>query len=335
MKSMLEVRAEELDAIIKQSKISSRNIDVDKYLHFHDVTSQVKDATEWLSEMEESYINPKVDKDVTMPWSSTHSDFRYRMGEVTVYAGTNGGGKSLITGQIALGLIRQGKKVCIASFEMQPEKTLWRMVRQFAGEFIDDPLAPDRNEYIRAIMARFRKFIAGKLFIYDQQGTTSPNKVIAMSRYCAMEKEITHIFIDSLMKCVEKEDDYNEQKKFVDELCSLARDHNVHVHLVHHIRKQETDEKQPNKNDLKGSGSIADQVDNVFLVWRNKKKENMIKNGETGLDDVADTLLMCEKQRNGDASEWYKLWYHASSQQFVEKLGAFPMDFDNEGRFRA
>lgn len=334
MKSMLETRAEELDAIIKQSKISSRNIDVDKYLHFHDVTSQVKDATDWLEEMEDSYINPKVDKDATMPWSTTHSDFQYRMGEVTVYAGTNGGGKSLITGQIALGLVRQGKKVCIASFEMAPQKTLWRMVRQFAGEYIDDPLCPDRNAYIRQIMGRFRKFIAGKLFIYDQQGTTNPSKVIAMARYCAMEKEIQHVFIDSLMKCVEKEDDYNEQKKFVDELCSLARDHNIHVHLVHHIRKQETDEKQPNKNDLKGSGSIADQVDNVFMIWRNKKKENMIKNGESGLDDISDTLLMCEKQRNGDASEWYKLWFHGSSNQFVEKLGALPMDFDNNGRFR-
>lgn len=334
MKSMLETRTEELDRVIKQARISSRNIDVDKYLHLHDVTNQVKDATDWLSDMEESYVNPKVDKEATMPWASTHSDFNYRMGEVTVYAGTNGGGKSLITGQIALGLIRQQKKVCIASFEMNPEKTLWRMIRQFAGEYIDDPLAPDRNKYISDLMGRFRKFLYGNLFLYDQQGTTSPSKVIAMARYCAMEKGITHIFIDSLMKCVEKEDDYNEQKKFVDELCSLARDHNVHIHLVHHIRKQESDEKQPNKNDLKGSGSIADQVDNVFLIWRNKKKENLIKNGEVVQDDVPDTLLMCEKQRNGDASEWYRLWFHGSSQQFVDKFGSQPMDFDNRGAFR-
>ncbi len=333
MKNTLEIRAQELDEVIRQQKISSRNIDVDKYLHFHDVTTQVKDATEWLAEMEESYINPSVDSNVTMPWTTTHGDFKFRMGEVTVYGGTNGSGKSLITGQIALNLVRQGKKVCIASFEMQPKLTLWRMIRQFSGEFIDDPLASDRGGYISPLMARFAKFIKGKLYIYDQQGTTTPNKTIAMARYCAMEKGITHIFIDSLMKCVEKEDDYNEQKRFVDEMCSLARDHDVHIHLIHHIRKQETDEKQPNKNDLKGSGSIADQVDNVFLVWRNKKKENMLKQGEVGLDDIADTYLMCEKQRNGDATEWYKLWFHSSSMQFVEKLGGYPIDFDNGGRF--
>ncbi len=77
---------------------------------------------------------------------------------------------------------------------------------------------------------------------------------------------VQHIFIDSLMKCVKNEDDFNGQKGFIDELTALARDHNVHIHLVHHIRKQASDEVTPNKNDLKGSGSISDQVDNVFLA---------------------------------------------------------------------
>jgi hypothetical protein len=59
----------------------------------------------------------------------------------------------------------------------------------------------------------------------------------------------------------------------------------------------------------------------------------MLKQGEVGLDDIADTYLMCEKQRNGDATEWYKLWFHSSSMQFVERLAGFPIDFDNKGRF--
>jgi hypothetical protein len=43
---------------------------------------------------------------------------------------------------------------------------------------------------------------------------------------------------------------------------------------------------------------------------------------------------MNEKQRNGEAQEWYQLWYHAASQQFVESAGSRPMDFDNRGGFR-
>jgi len=134
------------------------------------------------------------------------------------------------------------------------------------------------------------------------------------------------------MKCVSGEDVYNAQKAFVDELTSLARDHNVHVHLIHHIRKLASEEVKPNKNDIKGSGSISDQVDNVLMVWRNKKKEHDAQNGPVD-PMIPDAYLMCEKQRNGEAEDWYSLWYHKDSQQFVENYDSIPMSFDNGGRF--
>ena len=330
----LEQRAAELDEARRLRIIKSDSIDVEKYLHAHDVTIKVKQARDFLDSIKENYLSAVKDTKILLPWTNTHNSFAFRPGEVTVYAGSNGGGKSLLTGQVALHLVKQGQKVCIASFEMKPIKTLERMLRQFSGEYIDDPLVSDREAYITKILTRMDKFTVNRLYLYDQQGTTSPDKVIAMSRYCAMELGVQHIFIDSLMKCVRNEDDFNGQKNFIDELTALARDHNVHVHLVHHIRKQASDEVTPNKNDLKGSGSISDQVDNVFLVWRNKKKENQRNRGEQIDESQGDTFLMNEKQRNGEAQEWYQLWYHAPSQQFVESAGSRPMDFDNNGKFR-
>ena len=330
----IEARAIELDEARKARILKSETIDVEKYLHANDVTIRVRKAKDWLESVKESYLSTTVEAKVVMPWTKTHDSFAYREGEVTVYAGSNGGGKSLITGQIALHLVKQGQSVCIASFEMKPERTLQRMLRQFSGESLDDPLTHDRAGFITKMVDRMESFLSDKMFLYDQQGTTTPEKVIAMSRYCATELGVKHIIIDSLMKCVKNEDDFNGQKSFIDELTALARDHNVHVHLVHHIRKQQTDETQPNKNDLKGSGSISDQVDNVFLVWRNKKKENAKNRGEQIDETQPDTYLMCEKQRNGDGQEWYGLWYDSLSQQFVERIGA-RIDFDNRGSFRA
>jgi twinkle protein len=328
----IEARALDLDAARKARIIKSDSIDVEKYLHANDVTIRVKKAIDWLETIKENYLSDQSHHQITLPWTKTHNGFAYRTGEVTVYAGGNGGGKSLITGQIALNLVKQGQTVCIASFEMKPERTLERMMRQFAGEFVDSPMTHDRKNYIEKLVGRMDKFLSDKMYIYDQQGTTSADKVIAMARYCAIELGVQHIFIDSLMKCVKGEDDFNGQKSFIDELTAIARDHNVHIHLVHHIRKLVNEEQQPNKNDLKGSGSISDQVDNVFLMWRNKKKENLRNMGEQVDESMPDAYLMCEKQRNGEAQEWYSLWYHASSQQFVEKLGALPQDFDNVGK---
>jgi twinkle protein len=315
--------------------IKSENIDVEKYLKNTDLPAQVKSAANWLDEIYDNYVDPAKTDDAVMPWVKTHSDVKFRLGEVTVYAGSNGGGKSLVTGQIALGLIKQNLKVCIASYEMKPVTTIVRMLRQFAGENINVPLTHDKENYIRVLLGRFSGFIEDKLYLYDQQGSTTPQKTIAMARYCAVELGIKHIFIDSLMKCVVAEDSLNEQKSFVDELCALARDHNVHIHLVHHIRKLQSEEIQPSKTDLKGSGSIADQVDNVFLVWRNKKKENARRNNDDYDEKQPDMFLMCQKQRNGEAEEFYGMYFEHNSQQFVDTLGGQPIDFDNRGSFRA
>lgn len=315
--------------------IKSQDIDVEKYLKASDLSAQVKSATSWLDEIYQNYVDPEKTDDAVMPWSKTHQDVKFRLGEVTVYAGSNGGGKSLVTGQIALGLIKQNLKVCIASYEMKPVTTIVRMLRQFAGENINIPLTHDKEGYIRGLLGRFTNFMEDNLYLYDQQGSTTPQKTIAMARYCAVELGIKHIFIDSLMKCVVAEDSLNEQKSFVDELCALARDHHVHIHLVHHIRKLQSEEIQPSKTDLKGSGSIADQVDNVFLVWRNKKKENARRNNEDYDEKQPDMFLMCQKQRNGEAEEFYGMYFEHNSQQFIETQGGQPIDFDNRGAFRA
>jgi twinkle protein len=170
----------------------------------------------------------------------------------------------------------------------------------------------------------------GDCHFYDQQGTVKAEQVIGVSRYMAKELGISHIFVDSLMKVVAGKD-ANEQKMFVDEMCALARDLNVHVHLVHHIRKGQSDEQLPDKVAIKGSGSIADQVDNILLVHRNKKKERLKQTGGFIEPNTPDCILMCEKQRNGDHEDWLGLYFDAESQQYIEKENGMPMQFDSEG----
>jgi twinkle protein len=330
--SEIQKRAKELDEARRIRIVKPDEVDFEKYIKANDVGQKVRGAMEFLEEVREDFINPKEEPQQSMPWPKTHQGFGFRAGEVTLYAGGNGGGKSMVTGQIALHLIKQGQRVMIASFEMKPKRTLTRMLRQFAGENIYNPMYVNKQQHLMDLVTRLQDFSHGKLWLYDQQGTVTSQQVIAVARYSAVELGVQHIFIDSLMKCVSGEDDYNAQKMFVDELTSLARDHNVHIHLIHHIRKLQSEEIQPNKNDIKGSGAISDQVDNVLMVWRNKKKEHQAQNGPVD-PMIPDAMLMCEKQRNGEAEDWYSLWYHKDSQQFVEYDNSVPMSFDNGGRF--
>ena len=309
------------------------DIDFSAYLEATDSFQKVRPAGDYLEELIQDVANPKPEANVTMPWPKTQGEFAFRPGEVTLYAGSNGSGKSLVTGQIALHLIKQKQKVCIASFEMKPKRSLERMLRQFSGEDIHKPRYQDKEKFVRDVAMRLENFSRGALWFYDQQGTTSAQQVISVARYSAVKLGVTHVFIDSLMKCVQGEDDYNGQKWFIDELTSLARDHNIHVHLVHHIRKLSNEESTPNKHDIKGSGAITDQVDNVFMVWRNKKKENQASMGMSTDLLTNDAMLMCQKQRNGEFEEWYSLWFNRGSQQFVDRHDALPMVFDDHGKF--
>jgi len=325
--SDIEKRAQALDEARRVRLVKSGDIDFEKYAKPSEIGRQVKEASEWLLEIAQDFEQPDRTPKVYMPWNKTRDKFGFRPGEVTVYAGSNGGGKSLATGQIALGLIQQKQKVCIASFEMKPKRTLGRMLRQHGGFNLEGPGFDHLEKVTRAIVD-FGIWADGYLWLYDQQGSVNARQVVAMTRYCAVELGIQHVFIDSLMKCVSAEDAYNEQKGFVDELCAVARDHGIHVHLVHHIRKQSSEETMPNKMDIKGTGSITDQVDNVFIWWRNKKKEHQMQANENVDVMAPDAIMMCEKQRNGEDESWFSMYYDRDSQQFIEVANAGAMKWD-------
>jgi hypothetical protein len=108
-----------------------------------------------------------------------------------------------------------------------------------------------------------------------------------------------------------QEDDYNAQKDFVNELCAFAQAHQVHIHLVHHVRKGESEMSAPGKLDIKGAGAITDMVDNVFIVWRNKKAEREGKGEPT-------CIVACVKQRNGEYEGKFGFWFDLESQQYFE-----------------
>lgn len=311
--------------------ITADDIDFSVYEKETDAQQNVKAAGVYVQSLIDGIRVPKRYKQNFMPWGKTHRLIQFRQGEVTVWGGPNGSGKSLVTGQTALSLCAQGERVCIASFEMKPVKTLERMARQWTKYNHNDPHVlsdAGERECMLDLMEQFRDWTNGKLWLYDQQGTVHWRQVCAVARYCAKELGITQFVVDNLMKCVAGEDDYNGQKSFVDELCAIARDHNIHIHLVHHIKKPATDDHKPTKYDFKGTGAITDQPDNVICVWRNKTKERNRQAKKMVSETEPDSLLIIDKQRHGEGWEGnIGLWYHAQSQQFIAGHNVEPMTF--------
>lgn len=313
------------------------DIDFAAYLRDTDAKTKVKPASDFVEDAKDRLRSRAKAKRTYLPWTKCNNSFEFRRGEVSVWAGQNGHGKTDVTTQIALSLLGQDERVCVASFEMKPVTTIGRMVRMFAGTnpFCAEYQSEDGLTVLDDLYDQFGDWTKKRLWLYDQTGTAYPDTVLGMVKYCAQELGITHVFIDSLMKCVKAEDDYNGQKAFVDQLCALAKDCDIHVHLVHHLKKPPKESDMPDKHDTKGSGSITDQVDNLFMVWRNKPKEDAYKasGSHSNKQTEPDCYLLCRKQRNYEGSEdgepMVSLWRHRDAGQFVAEAGARAQFFPN------
>jgi twinkle protein len=277
-------------------------IDFDLYLRETDHKVRVRKASEFAEDVA-TYIEKGAGLNgLKLPWEKTHLYVRIRPGELSLWAGINGHGKSMILNQVALSLARQDAKVCIASMEMKPVTTMARAARQAFGGI------PERDWIVQ-----FHKATDDRIWLYDQQGTVDSEKMIGVIRYAAAELGVDNFVIDSLLKCGIPEDDNTRQKDFVDQLTSLARDLDIHIHLVVHSRKQQNEFSMPGKMDIRGSSSIADQADNVFSCWRNKAKE---QNEAVDREDP-DEIIRVDKQRNGEWEGQILLWFDKNSLQYM------------------
>lgn len=295
--------------------LTSDDIDFKQYLREPTTAGQIRSTKNFRDSLHKNLYDIEwKERGAYLPWRK-YDQIRFRGGEVSMWIGMNGHGKSLLTSQVMLDIAAQGQKVCIASMEMRPADTLERMLRQAVGVQIPSATTTDQ----------FLNWSDSRIFIYDQQGTVDREEMLALIRYSAAKLGVKHFVIDSLLKCGLAEDDYTQQKKFMDSLCNAARDFDVHIHLIHHSRKPQDEFSLPGKYDSRGSGTVPDQADHVFIVWRNKKKEFDRRAGKPVDDSQPDALLVCDKNRHLGWEAKIGLWvsdkvgvFHDSGDRIVK-----------------
>lgn len=258
-----------------------------------------------------------------LPWGKLHGKFDLRPGEVTVWAGDNGSGKSLLVGQVMAYLIPTGETVLIASLEMRPEETVERMVVQCAGQY-------PSPEWIQ----NWCDWAEGKLWIYDQLDTVESSRILQLVHVAAKNLDCSHVVIDSLVKCGVAQDGegaLTKQTHFVDKLQHAAKHLGIHVHLIAHTRKPDRDGQRVTKYDIRGASQITDLADNVVLISRNRQKERALQAVAVGQEvddevlDQPDTYLTVAKQRHFSWEGTIGLNYVHAAGQFVRPDHVGPM----------
>ena len=268
---------------------------------------KVKSTDGYLEQLKKYY---KEDRGAgySLPWSKLESNFGIRKGELTVFTGVSGHGKSMMLSQISLYLMHM-TKVLIASMEMKPVLTLSRMIQQRLGD-------PNPTE---KYLEEFCQYYQDKLYIYDQQGVTNSQDMFAMLAYGKLVLDIDVFVIDSLMKISDvAEDNYEQQKVFIDRLASYCRDLDIHVFLVCHTRKMSDEHQTPDATNIMGSSHIRNLSDNIVLCFRDRSVSERIEEGDEDAKDLPNAYLYVQKQRNYTWEGRLPLWFNEKSLTYKE-----------------
>lgn len=257
-----------------------------------------------------------------------HDWLRFRGGEVTLWTGHGGHGKSQVLGFLALGLIAtRGEKWCFFSGEMRAAKLVSRMVRQ----------ASCGPEPTLAFAKHAIKGMGGKLWVYNVQGSADSRSMFEVFEFAARRYGVGHFVIDSLMMLSDVPEEgsaaLEKQRLFMGAVAAFANKHNVHVHVVAHPRKAMDESKAPGKQDVAGSGKIAFMSHNIVSVWARLFDESKMGDEDEYDPTIPDAKIELQKQRNGETQHrtlW--MWFDPRSQQYCSNNRRTPTNFFSDFR---
>ena len=228
-------------------------------------------------------------KGIEAPWSKLHNLFEIPRQGVTLIGGYSGHQKSTLTNQWALHAAASGHKVCIASLELTTDY----LFEFFAGQ--SACMTDMHEEYLH----RFGRWADEKLYIVDHADVMSPDEAIQLIVDSKRLLGCDMFVLDCLMQ-VDTGGELEMEKRFIQRLAATARDYEIAIVVVHHVRKSqgtEGEKRVPNKHDFIGSSHLTNAAAAVLILWQNKEKAAKRHNGEEVDDDYPDFVLAVAKNR--------------------------------------
>jgi twinkle protein len=280
--------------------------------------AELRNASEFADAMWSEFT--RIDEGIRLPWKKTHDSIMLRPSELSIWAGTNGHGKTALVGNVVGHAAASGYRCCVASMEWRTPMWLARMSRQIAG--VGNPT----EAYVRHIAQSF----TDTLWVFDVAGAAKASRILDVFAYARRRYQIELFVIDNLTKCGFADDDYAGQKQFIEALADFARTNDCHVAVVAHMRKGESEDHPSGKMGVKGSGGITDMAQTVIEIWRNKARERAVAMANEAKEPLpekfqpdgpggADTLLLVLKQNATGKEPTVRLWFDAGSTQFMSK----------------
>ncbi|KAI9561434.1 hypothetical protein GHT06_012391 [Daphnia sinensis] len=188
----------------------------------------------------------------------------HRRGELTVFTGPTGAGKTTFLSEYSLDLCAQDVRTLWGSFEIRNVRLAKMMLQQFSGLMLES----ETREMFDVVADEFEKLPMYFLAFHGQQDVTS---VLEAMSHAVYVHDISHIVIDNLQFMMgtsssehSSMDRYYRQDQIIGSFRRFATDNNVHVTLVIHPRKEAVDELSASS--IFGGAKASQEADNILIL---------------------------------------------------------------------
>ena len=252
----------------------------------------------------------------------------FNLGEISIWSGGNGSGKSTILSQLALESVHNGFSAAMFSGELSSHRMKSWLQLQAAGRARTKPSRYDNVWYVpKDIGERIDKWTGDKLWLYNNDYGMDAKKVLD-DIIAHIEQHHTDVMtIDNLM-CLDMSkvpgDKYDKQSALVLALANTAKKYNIHIHFVCHPRK-------PNgflrKADISGTSDLTNAADNVFMMhrinndYRKLSKDFFDKGKAEKYFNFSNVLEVMKNRDLGVEDELVGMYFEPESKRLLNQTG--------------
>ncbi|CAG2114633.1 unnamed protein product [Medioppia subpectinata] len=248
----------------------------------------------------------------------------HRSGELSIFTGPTGSGKTTFMSEYSLDLCSQGVSTLWGSFEVKNVRLAKMMITQMAGKCVAKNLHEfdvwaDRMETL-------------PLYFMTFHGQESIDKVLSAMSYSVEAYGVRHVIIDNIqfmlgMSPNQKFDRYWQQDLVIDQFRKFATRNDCHITLVMHPRKEE-DMNELNNNSIFGGAKATQEADNVLIlqnkwlsIYKCNKYIQITKNRFDG--DIGKVPLWFDKDSLSYSPISRRLTHSDTNSQVNQELNEF------------
>ena len=194
-------------------------------------------------------------------------------GELTVFSGLSGAGKTSFLNLLALNAVEQGYKVGLWSGEMQDFRFRGWLMQIAAGKsYTAKKIGYDNLYYTPKKYADLiSQWLNDSLYLYNNKYGNNWQQLFADIQELVEREKVKLIVLDNLAAL--SIDDYDgdnntKQKQFIQDVKDYAKQTNIHVVVVAHPRKENFFLR---KESVSGTADLINLADNLLLIHRVSK----------------------------------------------------------------